>query len=138
MRGRTVTGEASGRRLSARRWLGAAWWPLFPAFAALTARLGIERACGDPYDLLPALTSNPVWAWPMALAYVLAHAWLAVAYGRTALAAGTLAPGAAAWTAAWGRDRYKVGAMAAALVVEYAPMILWRTLGATLGCGPGA
>jgi hypothetical protein len=59
-----MTGDASQ---AAKRWLDRSWWLLFPAFTALTIRLGVERACAQPYDLLPAVTSNPAWAWPLAL-----------------------------------------------------------------------
>lgn len=116
-------------------WLGRSWWLLFPVFASLTIRLGVERACAEPYDLLPAVTSNPVWAWPLALVYVLAHLWIAAAFVTTAVGAGTLLPSIAQWRSAWGRHAYKVLAIAAALAVEYAPLAWWQWLGTIAICG---
>ena len=97
---RTSTAGAIG-------WLGRSWWLLFPAFTALTIRLGVERACAEPYDLLPALTSNPAWAWPLAFVYVLSYVWIAAACVTTAVAADTLIPSIAAWRAFWSGESYK-------------------------------
>jgi hypothetical protein len=129
----------TGHRASTARaieWLGRSWWLLFPAFTALTIRLGVERACAEPYDLLPALTSNPAWAWPLAFVYVLAYVWIAAACVTTAVAADTLIPSIAAWRALWNGASYKVLAMVAAMVVEYAPLEWWRWLGTIAICGP--
>lgn len=133
MRGRAVTADSLDAP-AAIRWLGRSWWLLCPAFAALTLRLGVERACADPYDLLPALTSSPGWAWPLALVYVLTHAWLAVAYVAAAARAGSLLPSGADWRAIWGAGIYKVFAIAAALAIEYAPLAWWHWLGAMWSC----
>ena len=111
------------------RWLARSWWLLFPAFTVVTLRLGLERACADPYDLLPALTSNPAGAWPIALVYVLTHVWTITAYVTTTVVAGTLWPSRVQWRTLWRRDLYTIVAMAAALVLEYAPIALWRWLG---------
>jgi hypothetical protein len=124
-------------RTSAARaigWLGRSWWLLFPAFTALTIRLGVERACAEPYDLLPAVTSNPAWAWPLALLYVLAHVWIAAAFASTAAAVGSSIPSIAQWRASWGREAYKVLAIVGALAIEYAPLAWWQWLGTAL-CG---
>ena len=124
-------------RLSAARaigWLGRSWWLLFPAFTALTIRLGVERACAEPYDLLPAVTSTPAWAWPLAFLYVLTHVWLAASVVTTAVAADTLIPSISAWRAIWGRESYKPVAMIAALAVEYAPLGWWQWVGTIANC----
>lgn len=118
------------RAALARRRLARLWWLIFPAFTLLTIRLGAERACGQPYDLLPAVTSNPSWAWPLAAVYVLAHGWIVAAYLATAVGAGTLIPSWTRWRTLWGRQGYRVVMMMAALAIEYAPMVWWRWLGA--------
>jgi len=115
-------------------WLKRTWWVIFPAFALLTARLAIERSCSDPYDLLPATTSHPAFAWPLAAVYVLAHVWIVGAYLVTASRARTLVPAMSAWSAAWGKNAPTVVAMVAALAVEYAPVALWAFIGAQAGC----
>ncbi|HET7218052.1 MAG TPA: hypothetical protein VFJ02_08380 [Vicinamibacterales bacterium] len=125
----------NGRRSLVTRSLRRVWWPLWPAFLALAVRLGIERGCGDAYDLLPALVSNPAWAWPLALVYVAAHAWIIGAYLVTVSAAGRLAPGLDAWRAMWGRNLATVILMLAAMAIEYAPVPLWRMIMAAAGCG---
>jgi hypothetical protein len=121
--------DVSPRVTTTVRWLGRSWWLFFPAFTVVTLRLGVERACADPYDLLPAVTSNPAWAWPIALVYVLTHVWTITAYVTTAVGAGTLWPSRVQWRSLWGRELYTIVAMAAALVLEYAPVALWRWLG---------
>lgn len=126
--------DASPGTRAAVRWLARSWWLLFPAFTVVTLRLGIERACADPYDLLPALTSNPGWAWPIALVYVLAHVWTIAGYVTTTIVAGTLWPSRVQWRTLWGGTLYTIVAMAAALVVEYAPIALWRWLGTLAIC----
>lgn len=117
------------------RALRALWWPLWPAFAALTVRLGIARGCGNPYDLLPAIVSDPAWAWPLALVYVAAHAWIAAAYLATVADAGSVVPAWRVWRSVWGRAVAMVLLMLGALAVEYAPLPLWRALAAAAGCG---
>jgi len=119
------------------RFLARSWWLLFPAFTVVTLRLGVERACADPYDLLPAITSNPAWAWPIALVYVLTHVWTITAYVTTTVVAGTLTPSPPDWRALWGRKVYLIVAMAAALALEYAPIALWRWIGAAGICAGG-
>lgn len=110
------------------------WWGLFPAFTVLSVRLAAGRACGNPSDLLPDLSSNPRWAWPLALLYVLPHVWLLGGYLLTASRAQTLAPGMRAVGDVWGRDAWKLLLMAAVLVFEYAPVSLWRLVGAAVQC----
>jgi hypothetical protein len=112
------------------------WWLLCPSFALLTARLAVERACGDPYDLLPAITANSRWAWPLALLYVLTHIWFVTVYLMTAAQARTLVPRIAVFREVWGRDFWKVVLMAAALLIEYAPIPLWQLAGKAFQCTP--
>jgi hypothetical protein len=111
-----------------------AWWPLFPSFLALTCRLAIERACAEPYDLLPALTSKPAWAWTFAAVYVLAHAWLVSAYLLTVASSQSLLPRIRDWQAIWGSQFFKVWLMFLAFAIEYAPVPMWRLIGAALHC----
>jgi len=124
-------GHASESRFEV---LASTWWIVCPAFAVLSLRLVAERACADPYDLLPGVTSNPRWAWPLALVYVAGHLWCLFAYLFTTDRAGTLAPGLPMIKSAWGRHAPKVWTMAAVLALEYAPMSLSRLVGAHLGC----
>ena len=115
-------------------WLRRTWWGIFPAFALLTARLAIERSCGDPYDLLPAATSHPAFAWPLAAIYVLAHGWMAAAYLVTAVRTATLAPPLRMWVSEWGRSTWAIVLMAGAMALEYAPIAFWMLIGAGAGC----
>jgi hypothetical protein len=114
--------------------LGLSWWLLWPAFSVLSLRLGVERACRDPYDLLPVITSDPRWAWPLALVYVLAHIWFVAVYVITVANAQSLAPAMRSWQTCWGRDAIKIALMAVALMIEYAPVPLWKFLGSVLFC----
>jgi uncharacterized membrane protein YhdT len=116
------------------RWLTRSWWVLFPCFTALTLRLVFERACRDPSDLLPALTSEPRWAWPLALAYVLAHLWVLAAYLVTVSRTQELLPRLSTFGAVWGTDRMKLVFMFAMLTIEYSPISVWRLIGTTLRC----
>jgi hypothetical protein len=111
-----------------------AWWILFPCFTVLTVRLAIERTCADPYDLLPTLTSNPVWGWLIAVTYVMSHIWFIAAYLLTAASADSLVPPRAAFRLAWGHDRMKVLLMLLAFVLEYLPVTLWRLVGTAMHC----
>lgn len=116
------------------RLLGRSWWVIFPLFAALSVRLAVERACGDPYELLPALTSNARWAWGVALVYVLAHVWFVGAYLVTVSRTGTLLPALAAWRGVWRMDAVKIAGMAVLLAIESAPVAIWRMLAPAIGC----
>ena len=117
-----------------RHAFGRIWWILFPCFAVLVVRLTVERTCADPYDLLPALASNPLWGWPIAVVYVMSHAWLIGVYVLTAAFADSLLPPRSAFQSVWRADSMKVLLMAAAFVVEYLPVTLWRVVGAALHC----
>ena len=110
------------------------WWILFPCFVLLVIRLSVDRTCSDPYDLLPGLTSNPVWGWPIAVVYVTSHLWLIGAYLLTASSSDALAPTRAAFRNVWQADYLKVLLMVIAFVVEYLPLTMWRLIGTALHC----
>jgi hypothetical protein len=133
-----VSGEADTMIGSAvRRRLTAAWWLIMPPFALLVLRLGSERACAAPYELLPAATSIPAVAWLLAALYVAAHGWLFAAWLGTAIEADALVPPLRTVRQIWGRQTWMVVATAAIFVVEYWPVPLWRALGRhVFGCGP--
>lgn len=107
---------------------------LFPCFSVLVLRLTVERTCADPYDLLPALTSKPLWGWLLAIAYVTSHAWLISVYLLTAASVNSLVPSPSAFRTMWRADYVKVLLMTAVFVVEYLPITLWRFAGAALHC----
>jgi hypothetical protein len=114
--------------------LASTWWIVCPVFAVLSLRLVAERACANPYDLLPAVTSNPRWAWPLALVYVAGHLWCLFAYLFTTELAGTLAPGLTMINSVWGRHAPKVWLMVGIIALEYAPMSISRLVGVHLRC----
>jgi hypothetical protein len=111
-----------------------AWWPLFPCSAALTLRLAAERICGDPYDLLPALSSQSRWAWTLATVYLLAHLWVILAYVFTVAGTGALRPSWQAVRRLWGPEQPILLSMLGVLAIEYAPIPLWRLIGTSIGC----
>lgn len=113
--------------------LGAAWWLLFPCFTALVVRLAVERACSDPYDLLPALASNPLWGWLIAIIYVASHLWIIAVYILTASISDSLLP-RSVFRGFWGADSVKILLMLSAFVLEYLPVTMWRLAGAALHC----
>jgi hypothetical protein len=116
--------------------LTSTWWPVLLSFGALTVRLAHERACSNPYDLLPDVTSNPAWALLLAAVYVAAHVWAVCAYVMTVSVSDALLPGPAAFRAAWGSSAVKPALMAVVFAIEYAPIPVWRLLGHALGCRP--
>lgn len=122
------------RRDLLETWLMRTWWLLCPSFTALTVRLGVERACADPYDLLPALTSHPGWAWPLALVYVFAHLWVLAAYLVTVSHAQEVLPDASAFGAVWGANAVKLVLMIGVLAIEYSPSLLWGLMATALRC----
>lgn len=123
----------SDNHAALRRVLGAAWWLLFPCFTALVVRLAVERACSDPYDLLPALTSNPLWGWLIAIIYVASHLWMIAVYMLTASISDSLLP-RFGLRGIWGSDYVKILLMLSAFVLEYLPVTLWRLAGTALHC----
>jgi hypothetical protein len=113
--------------------LRTSWWVLFPAFATLVVRLSVERICGDPYDLLPALTSSPVTALLLAGIYLIGHAWIISAYLVSVDRDGLIA-GLAKISRMPPRDKWKIYAMVGVFVIEYSPITFWRFVGAVSGC----
>ena len=110
------------------------WWVVFPCFAGVVVRLAIERSCGAPYDLLPAVSAKPIFAWPIALVYVSAHAWILAVYLVTVADRQILVPAASDWRAIWKSDVGKLVLMVAMFSIEYAPMLLWRLIAGGLQC----
>lgn len=132
-----MTPRHTGLMGSAVTWLDRAWWIAWPALVILVARLALERACADPYRLLASLTSVPATAWPIALAYLGAHAWMFAAYAVTAVESDALWPSLAQARAVWRRGIVKIALMAVTLAVEYLPISLWRAVGTgVMGCAP--
>jgi hypothetical protein len=113
----------------AERWLARTWWIVFPCFAALTARLAVERTCDDSYQLLSQATSHPSLAWLLALVYVSAHWWLLAAYLVTVRRTHTLLPTFQAGRMVWGNQSAKILLLLATLMLEYAPVSVWRAIG---------
>jgi hypothetical protein len=115
------------------RWLQRTWWAIFPAFALLVVRLAFERACGDPYDLLPAASSNAALAWPIAAVYVLGHVWIASAYLIAAERSHSLVP-PLALVVGWKGAGAQIVLMLAVLAIEYSPVAVWALAGAAAAC----
>jgi hypothetical protein len=132
--GVSIEGLQVRARDSVQQWLSRGWWLLFPSFALLTFRLAVERTCAEPYDLLPALASKPAWAWPIAGVYVLAHVWVVGAYVLTVSRTDTLVPSVRLWNEVWGAEVMKLALMLAPFAIEYAPLPIWRAIGAGLKC----
>ena len=118
---------------NAGRWIGRTWWVVFPCFAVLTARLAVERTCGDSYQLLSQVTSRASLGWVLAAVYVSAHWWLLAVYLVTVRRTQMLLPTIQDARRMWGNQWTKVLLLLAALIVEYAPMAIWRAIGARLG-----
>jgi hypothetical protein len=117
-----------------QRVLGTSWWLLCPSFAALVARLTLERSCADPYFLLPNLMARPTVAWPLAMLYLLGHVWTLAAY-LSPLGERPETTRTRGIPLAWPRSHaLKVWLMTGLLLVEYAPITLWRMIGRLSGC----
>ena len=119
----------------ARSWLAGIWWIVTPPFAVLVGWLAFERTCGDPYELLPAITSRSELALPLAILYLVAHCWAVGAYLLTVCHAGSVLPSTRAGKQLWGRQWPKLIVMISVFAVEYAPMPVWRVVGSFLNCG---
>jgi hypothetical protein len=115
------------------RWIGRTWWVVFPCFAVLTARLAAERTCGDSYQLLSQVTSRATLGWLLAAVYVSAHWWLLAVYLVTVRRTGMLLPTIEVTRMVWGNQSAKIFLLLAALVLEYAPVSIWRAIGARFG-----
>ena len=120
-----AAGTAGGRLMGL-------WWAIAPPFAALTVALSRERACAEPYRLLPGVTADPVSAWPIALLYLAAHLWIVAAYLTTIQGTRALIPGPGGIRAVWGNASLKLLFMLVILIVEYLPMTVWRSVGAAV------
>lgn len=119
-----------------RRWLGGVWWLLCPAFAVLVGRIAADRACGDPYWLLPEATSHPGLAWPIAALYLSGYLWLVGVYLVIAARMGTPLPSPSDVRTVWTGDLFKVWIMLIAVAVDSTPVGLWRWLGGNVvNCG---
>jgi hypothetical protein len=118
-----------------RAGIGASWWVLYPPFTVLAIRLAFERACGDPYDLMPAIASQPKWGWPLAVVYLLAHVWLLAVYLIWVRQTGCLTPGVGVRRSLWRTTNLKIILMLGTFVIEYLPMAIWRAAGRCCLCG---
>jgi hypothetical protein len=114
-------------------WIGRTWWVVFPCFAVLTARLAAERTCGDSYQLLSQATSHPSLGWLLAAVYVSAHWWLLAVYLVTVRRTRQLLPTIQDARRMWGNQWTKVLLLLTTLILEYAPVSIWRAIGARLG-----
>jgi hypothetical protein len=116
-----------------QRWVARTWWVVFPCFAMLTARLAAERTCGDPYQLLAQATSRPLLGWLLAAVYVSAHWWLLAVYLVTVRRTQMLLPTIEAARTVWGNQSAKILLLLGTLILEYAPVSIWRAIGARFG-----
>jgi hypothetical protein len=116
-----------------RRWIARTWWVVFPCFAVLTARLVAERMCDNSYQFLSQVTSHPSFGWLLAAVYVSAHWWLLAVYLETVRRTQMLVPTIEAARAVWGSQSAKIFLLLAMLILEYAPVSIWRAIGAGLG-----
>ena len=108
-----------------RRWLGAAWWAICPAFLLIVGAFIVERACFDRYALLPGIGTRPTLAWLVAGVYVGAHFWALLLYCITVRQTGELLPSPRRLVDQWPHERYKVLLMLALLALEYVPAAAW-------------
>jgi hypothetical protein len=113
--------------------LSRTWWAIGPLFIVLAGRLAVDRACADPYNLVPVLASRPVVAWTMAVVYVLAHVWLLGLYLEASSSTSLLVPTPRSIRTLWGSDRWKVWALLLAVAVEYAPLAVVSIAGRACG-----
>ncbi len=116
--------------------LGVTWWPLCAAFALVVAAFTRDRACFGGYHLLAGLDQQLALAWPIAIAYVLGHAWLVAVYACVVLETGEVVPSARDAAKTLGVAWWQLALMLLIAVVEYAPAIVWHGIarGAEL-CG---
>jgi hypothetical protein len=119
-----------------RRALDWSWWLVMPAFAALVLRLDVERACAAPYELLPEITTVPLFAWALSALYLAGHAWLGAAWLVTALHADRMLPPWRSVRAYWIGRTWAIWLTLAIFALEYAPIPVWRILvRSVLRCG---
>ena len=122
-------------RLDDRRWIARTWWVVFPSFAVLTARLAAERTCDNSYQFLSQVTSHPSLGWMLAAIYVSAHWWLLAVYLVTVRRTGMLMPTVEGTRMVWGGHSAKIFLLLATLILEYAPVSIWRAIGERAGWG---
>jgi hypothetical protein len=115
------------------RWMARTWWVVFPCFTVLTARLVAERMCDNSYQFLSQVTSHPSLGWLLAAVYVSAHWWLLAVYLETVRRTQMLVPAVEAARTVWGRQSAKIFLLLAVLILEYAPVSIWRAIGAGFG-----
>jgi hypothetical protein len=121
---------------SLRRALDWGWWLVMPAFALLVLRLDLERICAAPYELLPTVTTVPLFAWALSGLYLAAHAWVAAAWLVTALHADRMLPRWRIVRGLWGVRIWMIWLTLAIFALEYAPIPMWRIIGRrVLNCG---
>jgi hypothetical protein len=116
-----------------RRWLLWSWFAALPASALVVAAFVRERACADPYALLPAVAARPAAAYAVAAAYVGGHVWLAAAWLVTLDRSGRLVPGPGDVRRVWGTRWYAPASVLAVVALEQIPPGLWRAAGRWLG-----
>lgn len=116
-----------------RGWLIWSWFAVWPASALVVAAFIRERACADPYSLLPAIAARPTAAYAVAAAYVGGHVWLVAAYLVTLDWSAHLVPGPADVRRVWGARWYVPVSLLALVVLEQAPAGIWRVAGRWLG-----
>ena len=113
-----------------RRKLGTLWWIAFPPFLVIVLWVSYERACHNAYELLQPVMQRQDSALVIAAIYVTGYAWCIAAGVLTARAWG---PGAVSGRlqAIWGRERFKLLAMAGAMALEMVPHAVWVWFGRT-------
>jgi hypothetical protein len=117
------------------RWIGRTWWVVFPCFAVLTTRLVAERTCDNSYQFLSQVTSHPSLGWLLAAVYVSAHWWLLAVYLEAVRRTRMLVPTIEAAREVWGSQSAKILLLLATLILEYAPVSIWRAIWAGFGSG---
>jgi hypothetical protein len=115
------------------RWIARTWWLVFPCFAVLTTGLVAERMCDNSYQSLSQMTSHPSLGWLLAAVYVSAHWWLLAVYLETVRRTQMLVPTMDGARAVWGSQSAKILLLLAILILEYAPVSIWRAIGVRLG-----
>jgi hypothetical protein len=116
-----------------RVWLARTWFAVAPATALVVAAFARDRACADPYALLPAVAARPLAAYAVAAAYVAGHVWLAAAWLTTIAGAGRVVPRPADVRRVWTTQAYMPAALLAIVLLEQMPIGVWRLLARRLG-----
>ena len=117
----------TGAEAVSRRLLGTVWWIAFPPFLVIVLRFSYERACLNPYELLQPIMQRQAGAVVIAAIYLGGYAWFVAASVITARSWDTRAA-VAQIQAIWGPGRFKMFAMAGALVLDQVPRAAWAWL----------